>query len=187
MARRRERQAEGEQQARRDLMAFVQFLKDSATAAIKYDETPIEEKRLLMRHRLWLSHALRQLIAVLNAQPESAVRERKLHMLWQALGSTATIVEHTVQTPIEKRRVKGVSAGRKAKSTKLDALIVELAQPHWRAHPEWVSYKIAGKIWRQFNHRLDAFKEEGLLTGETTLERRALANRIERLRFASEK
>jgi hypothetical protein len=164
-----------EQETRHDLSQLTDCLKETAAACASDERLAKGERDLWIKQGNIFSSSVAELEAILTDHQYEHVREHRLYKLFEALGSACFIAKRVVD-PIENRlRTAPATAAKKAPSQKADEIIAEEAAPIWRKHPSRTRWRVAGEIEERVNERLGA---EGL----SPLFRRAIANRLEKLR-----
>lgn len=173
---------------------FVNFIADVArdgqTARIKKGKRKGEpaftadELATLLLQREILLDAVAALKAALAEHPVARVRERCLHVLRQALSSTAIITSLQVENPAVARMRDGNTAyARKARdvpsprSRVLAESIARHATPILQKNPEYSNTRIARTILHKVRKDLDDEKCD-------PVERRAITNRVAQRRAA---
>jgi hypothetical protein len=164
----------------RDLVAFLVKIANSGELDKKGKRrlTGLEHARLC-GHGRWLSSAVEELVQILTDGQAPDAQERRLDLLRQALGSGAVIASYQAKNPmVERKELECAARGTreiKARSQEADRILITLATPYWREHPDHKSWTVAGAILVELNRQLEA-------KGLRPLKRHAVRTRLDKLR-----
>ena len=134
---------------------LIKFLLDIALDGTKEDDLTPRERWRMGVHRKRLSEAVAKLTGSSDID-----REHRAELFYQAVESICVIMVDRVENPIALRRMMGARQRRAANNKRLasimiDDILVEVAKPVCKRHPNDRPGTIAGKILSTAIDRLD--------------------------------
>jgi hypothetical protein len=139
-----------ERDTRADLSTFisdVMAVADDIAAGIDVTtDAGRAEHDLIIHHRDHLAREAARLADNLGDHQHAHVREHRLFMLWQALGSVSVIANRYTERIERRLKVDRMVKGKRAKSATIDERIAAADKRIRCEHPKWTRWRRAGEI-----------------------------------------